>query len=66
MKRFSIWVRERGASAEVELCQCDGNPEAIADAARAKFLMVSAGVSSRKVREAKFEHVRVVENKNAP
>jgi hypothetical protein len=55
MKRYSIMVVESGSDHEIELCQVDNNPRAIADAASAKRI---AG----RHRLSKYSSVRVQEN----
>ena len=55
MKRFSILVVECGSDHEIELCQVDSDPRAIADAALSKTI---AG----RHRLAKYSSVRVQEN----
>lgn len=60
MKRYSIMVREVGRDHERELCQVDRNPEAIADAAKKKTILVDRG--DKKVKIGAYEHVHVIEN----
>lgn len=40
MKRFSVMARPHACDYEVEIAQCDSNPEAIADGARQKRINV--------------------------
>lgn len=62
MKRYSIMVRERRADHEVELCQCDSNPEALVAAAQEKYLLVAnPSGGSRKISVAKYEHVYFID-----
>lgn len=63
MKRYSILVRERCSDNEIELCQCDGNPEALVKAAQSKRVLIYAdGMGGRKVSTNKYEHVYIREN----
>ena len=57
---YAIMVRMRGndIGSEVELCRVASNPEAIAEAARAKVLMVDGG-GLRKVAVPLYEWVEV-------
>lgn len=56
-KKYSIMVIEH--TAERELCQCDSNPEAVAQAAK------DAKVRLQGRYFKKFNSVRIVENKDA-
>jgi hypothetical protein len=51
-RRFSIMVREFGADHEVELCQCDTNPNPIAYALEQK----------RNLYGKEYSSVRIVDN----
>jgi len=63
MKRYSIMVRERGSNNEIELCQCDGNPEALVKGAQSKRVLIYAdGLGGRKISTNKYEHVYFREN----
>jgi hypothetical protein len=62
-KRYSIWVRERGSSREIELCQADTNPEKIAEAAGKKLLRISS--SGRQYRIKRYDWIRIVDNGEA-
>jgi hypothetical protein len=62
MKRFSIMVRSRHSDHEVELCQCDSNPQAVVDAALQKSLMSRGKPGARKVRVPLYEHARFIDN----
>ncbi len=57
--RYSIMARPYGADHEIEIAQCDTNPEAVVEAVREKFLKIDGG--NRKVLVAKYEHVHVVD-----
>lgn len=62
-KRFSIWVREIGSDHDVELMQCDSNPEALVKGLSAKTLTtVVEGSKKKKTKVAKYSWVRVVNN----
>lgn len=61
-KRFSIWVREIGSDHDVELMQCDSNPEALVKGLHAKLLTTVKEGSKKKTKVAKYSWVRVVEN----
>ena len=61
-KRYSIMVRQYLSDKETELCQCNANPEAVAEGARAKFLLISGGLSTRRIRVPKYEHVWIRDN----
>jgi hypothetical protein len=58
MKRYSIMVREVGSDHEVELCQVDRNPKAIAEALGQK-------TRSRCVHTERYDWVRIVDNGEA-
>jgi hypothetical protein len=63
MKRYSIMARPYGATAEVELCQCDSHPEAIVEGAQNKKIMIDAGGSrKRKVPIGRYEHVYFIDH----
>jgi len=64
MRRYSIIVRERGATKETELCAVDANPEAVLAGVQAKRLMIDGGgASSRRVAVPQYEHSYIRENK---
>jgi hypothetical protein len=63
MRRYSLWVMEYGSRREVELCQCDENPRAIAYALRAKTLPVRVSADTdKKSKIRKYSSVRIVDN----
>jgi hypothetical protein len=66
MRRFSIMARQYQHAGEVEVAQCDTNPEAIAAAARQQRVLFKIKPGGRKVFVPKFEHVYVVDNKVRP
>jgi hypothetical protein len=55
MKRYSIMARGYQHVSEVELCQCDTNPEAIVAAAQQKRLRIRLNPGGRKVSVPKYE-----------
>lgn len=59
MKRYSIMAAPFGWGKEIELCQCDSNPQAIVEAAREKRIRVHGGDRYRMV--AKYESLRIVD-----
>jgi len=62
MRRFSVMARQYQHAGEVELCQCDTNPEAIAAAALEQRLRVTSGPGGRRVTVPKYEHVYIVDH----
>jgi hypothetical protein len=68
--RYSIMVRPYGQDHEVELAQCDSNPEAIAAGAREKSISLDLGYTksgkARKVLVSKYEHISIVDRKPDP
>ena len=63
-KRYSIMVIQEGGHNEVELCQVDNEPHAIAQAAAAKTIRVR--LSDRTSYIPKYTSVRVVEHGSPP
>jgi hypothetical protein len=62
MKRYSIMARENQQGArDLELCQCDSNPEALVEAARAKRMRFDDG-RGRKIQVPKYAHVFTVDH----
>jgi hypothetical protein len=59
-KRYSIMARPFEQSYEVEVCQCDSNPEAIVTATRQKIIKVMG--KPRPAYVAQYEHVYIREN----
>lgn len=55
MKRYSIMARQVGADVETEVCQCDSNPEPIAEALKTK-------TTSGRRHLPIYEHVAVRDN----
>jgi hypothetical protein len=66
MKRYSILARHEGRDREVEICQCDSNPEAIAEAARMKTVKKDLGLGKRPISIPMYEHVRIKCNEQSP
>ena len=62
MRRYSIMVVERDSDREIELCQVDSDPQAIAQAALGKKLMVASRAGNRRISIPKYLSVRVQEN----
>jgi hypothetical protein len=62
MKRYSIMARHEGRNNEIELCQCDSNPEAIAEAGRLKTVKRDLGIGKRPISIPMYEHVRIRRN----
>jgi hypothetical protein len=62
MKRYSIMARGRHSDHEVELCQCDSNPQAVVAAAQAKTILIRGKSGGRKIRVAMYGHVYAVDN----
>jgi hypothetical protein len=60
MKRYSIMVREAGSKHEIELCQCDSNPKAIAEALGQKMLRQRN--DEREFRIQRYHWIRIVDN----
>lgn len=61
-KRYSIWVREIGNDHDVELMQCDSNPQALADGLYAKHLTIKTDTSRKKTKVGRYSWVRIVDN----
>ncbi|QOG21361.1 hypothetical protein [Bradyrhizobium sp. SEMIA] len=62
-KRYSIWVREIGSDHDVELMQCDGNPQVLVEGLYAKHLTVKTETSRKKTKISKYSWVRIVDNR---
>ena len=60
-KRYSIMVMQYGSKTEVELCQVDCDPHAIAKAAAEKTLRI-VGSMGRVAHVRKYDSVRVVDH----
>ena len=62
--QYSIMVTEYGSDREVELCQVNGNPDAVVAGLNAKTLMVHAvgSTSRRRTKIPKYSNIRVVDN----
>jgi hypothetical protein len=60
MKRYSIMVIQEGSKREVELCQVDNDPHAIAQAAADKTIRVR--LSDRVSYIPKYTSVRVIDH----
>jgi hypothetical protein len=63
VKRFSIMARPFEQDHDVEVCQCDSNPEAIVAATRLKTIKIVG--KPRPVYVAQYEHVYVKDNAEA-
>lgn len=64
-RRFSIWGREYGSDHDVELAQCDSNPEAVKLGLEQKTLTIKHSIFERGRRSSKvrkYVYLRVVEN----
>ncbi|MET3308080.1 hypothetical protein ABIE86_004645 [Bradyrhizobium diazoefficiens] len=61
-KRYSIWVREIGSDHDVELMQCDSNPQALVDGLYAKHLTVKTDTARKKTKVGRYSWVRIVDN----
>jgi hypothetical protein len=61
-KRFSIWVREIGSDHDVELMQCDSNPEPIVEGLYGKRLNTTKKGSRKKTTVGRYSWVRIVDN----
>ncbi|WP_340667923.1 hypothetical protein [Bradyrhizobium ottawaense] len=63
-KRYSIWVREIGSDHDVELMQCDSNPQALKAAAWGKRISTAeVGKRSRKkLTQSRYVTVRIIDN----
>ena len=63
MKRYSIMVVQSGSTRELELCQVDNDPQAVAQAAAEKTLRIYGSAGGRMVHVAKYTSVRVVDHR---
>ncbi|MDA9539191.1 hypothetical protein ACM41_24115 [Bradyrhizobium sp. CCBAU 21362] len=61
-KHYSIWVREIGSDHDVELMQCDSNPQALVDGLYAKHLTVTTDAARKKTKVGRYSWVRIVDN----
>jgi hypothetical protein len=66
VKRYSVMARGYQHVGEVELCQCDTNPEAIAAAARHQRCLFKGKPGGRKVYVPLYEHVYVIDHEARP
>lgn len=63
MKRYSIMVTDHWGGKEHELCQCDSNPKAIAEAAGQQKVLLSTLGEGRRIATAKYSSIRIVDHK---
>ncbi|MEH2525830.1 MULTISPECIES: hypothetical protein [unclassified Bradyrhizobium] len=64
-RRYSIFGREYGSDRDVELAQCDNNPQAVMDGLMRKTLTIKHSVletSKKQSRVRKYTWLRIVEN----
>lgn len=63
-RRYSIWGTEHGSDHEVELAQCDSNPDAVKEGFLQMTLMVKPSINGprKKTKIRKFNWLRIVEN----
>ncbi|MET3995015.1 hypothetical protein ABID65_006681 [Bradyrhizobium sp. S3.9.2] len=64
-RRYSIWGREYGSDHDVELAQCDSNPEAVRRGLELKMLTIKHGLFVRGRRTSKvrkYVYLRIVDN----
>lgn len=61
-KRYSIIVREWGADRDVELMQCDSNPEALVAALYAKRVNTTKEGARKKTSISRYVTIRIVDN----
>lgn len=65
MRRYSIWVREIGSDHDVELMQCDSNPEPLVQALYSKRINTTKdGGSKKKTSMSRYSTIRIVDNHN--
>jgi hypothetical protein len=60
VKRYSIFGRQYEADHDVELAQCDANPQAVLDGLKAKSLTIKS--EHKRVQIPKYTWLRIVDN----
>jgi hypothetical protein len=61
-RRYSIWGREYFSDHDVELAQCDSNPEVVKAGYAEKSLKVKADKQHKPAKVAKYSNLRIVDN----
>jgi hypothetical protein len=61
-KRYSIWVREIGSDHDVELMQCDSNPQPLVAALYGKRLNTTKEGARKRTTMSRYVTIRVVDN----